>query len=141
MSEHLRSGTDIRQYTPAGLPPGPGYSHAVAVDVPGRLVVISGQVAVDAGGALVGRGDLRAQLHQIFTNLGTALAAAGAGWEHVVKLGYFLRDAGQVAVVREVRAAHLPAGVEPAATLVEVSRLVHEDMLAEIEAWAVVPLR
>ncbi|GAA1523930.1 RidA family protein [Actinomadura kijaniata] len=139
MSDHLRNGTDIRQIDPPDLAAGPGYSHAVSVDVPGRLVVISGQVPVDADGALVGEGDLRAQLDQIFTNLSAALKAADATWHHVVRLGFFLRDIGQVATLREVRDRHLPAGVTPASTLVEVSGLVNDAFLAEIEAWAVVP--
>ncbi|PZG02505.1 enamine deaminase RidA [Nonomuraea aridisoli] len=125
---------------PPGLAPGPGYSHVVSVDVPGRLVVVSGQIALDAAGQLVGAGDLRAQTRQVFANLHTALSAAGAGWEHVVKLGYYLRDASQVAVVREVRDQALPAGIAPASTLVEVSGLVRDDLLVEIEALAVVPV-
>ncbi|MFI7613475.1 RidA family protein [Nonomuraea terrae] len=137
MSDPRRSP---RQITPPGLAPGPGYSHVISVDVPGRLVVVSGQIALDAAGELVGAGDLRAQTRQVFANLHAALSAAGAGWEHVVKLGYYLRDASQVAVVREVRDQTLPAGIAPASTLVEVSRLVRDDLLVEIEALAVVPV-
>ncbi|MGI5201196.1 RidA family protein [Spirillospora sp. CA-108201] len=128
-----------RQIDVPGLPPGPGYSHAVSVDVPGRLVVISGQIALDSAGNLVGPGDLEAQTRQVFANLETALAAAGARWEHVVRLGYFLRDAGGAPVVRSVRAEFVPEGIAPAASLVEVSRLVRDDLLVEIEALAVVP--
>lgn len=129
----------ISRMSPDGLAPGNGYSHVVSVDVPGRLVVVSGQVALDAEGRLVGPGDLGAQARQVFANLAAALAAAGAGWEHVVKLSYFVRDAGQVAVVRAARDEVLPAGLAPASTLVEVSRLVRDDLLVEIDALAVVP--
>ncbi|PRX00696.1 UNVERIFIED_ORG: enamine deaminase RidA (YjgF/YER057c/UK114 family) [Actinomadura viridilutea] len=129
----------LRPINPPGLAPGPGYSHAVSVDTPGRLVVISGQVALDGDGNLVGPGDLRAQTRQVFTNLHTALTAAGADWRHVIKLGYFLRDASQVTVVREVRNQMLPPGLAPASTLVEVSRLFRDDLLIEVEALAVVP--
>ncbi|TDD76755.1 RidA family protein [Actinomadura darangshiensis] len=129
----------MRQIDVPGLAPGPGYSHAVSVDVPGRLVVLSGQIALDGEGNLVGAGDLEAQTRQVFANLEAALAAAGAGWEHVVRLGYFLRDASGVGVVRAVRADFVPAGFSPAASLVEVSRLVRDDLLVEIEALAVVP--
>ncbi|MFE9099469.1 RidA family protein [Actinomadura geliboluensis] len=132
-----RSG--IRQVDAPGLAPGPGYSHAVSADLPGRLVAVSGQIALDAAGNLVGPGDLEAQTRQVFANLEAALAAAGARWEHVVRLGYFLRDAGGVGVVRAVRAEFVPEGVAPAASLVEVSRLVRDDLLVEIEALAVVP--
>ncbi|MBG6089699.1 RidA family protein [Actinomadura viridis] len=134
-----RPGTAIRQVSPPALAPGPGYSHVICVDAPGRLVVISGQVPLDAGGALVGPGDLAAQTRQVFTNLRAALEAAGAGWEHLVKLGYFVRDARQVATVRAVRDEFLPAGIAPASTLVEVSALFRDDLLIEIEALAAVP--
>ncbi|MGI5169603.1 RidA family protein [Spirillospora sp. CA-253888] len=140
MNSELRNGTDIRQIDPPELPQGPGYSHTVSVEVPGRLVAVSGQIALDRDGTLVGPGDLRAQTHQVFANLQAALAAAGAGWEHVVKLSYYLLDADQVAIVREVRDRFLPEGVAPASTLVQVSRLVRDDLLVEIEAMAVVPL-
>ncbi|TDD67147.1 RidA family protein [Actinomadura rubrisoli] len=120
--------------------PGTGYSHVISVDVPGRLVVISGQIALDAGGNLVGAGDLRAQTRQVFTNLEAALTAAGARWEHVVRLGYFMRDAGQVEVMRAARKEILPEGVSPAASLIEVSGLIRDDLLLEVEALAVVPL-
>jgi enamine deaminase RidA (YjgF/YER057c/UK114 family) len=128
-----------RRIDAPGLAPGPGYSHAVSVDVPGRLVVVSGQIALDPAGNLVGPGDLEAQTRQVFANLETALTAAGARWEHVVRLGYFLRDVRGVGVVRAVRAEFVPAHVAPAASLVEVSRLVRDDLLVEIEALAVVP--
>ena len=137
MSSDPRSG--IRQVEAPGLAPGPGYSHVISVDVPGRLVVVSGQVALDSAGNLVGPGDLEAQTRQVFGNLEAALTAAGATWEHVIRLGYFLRDAGGVGVVRSVRAEFVPEGVEPAASLVEVSRLVRDDLLIEVEALAVVP--
>lgn len=134
-----REGTGIREIDAPGLPPGPGYSHAVSADVPGRLVVLSGQIALDGDGNLVGPGDLEAQTRQVFANLGTALEAAGARWEHVVRLGYFLLDARGVGVVRAVREEMLPDGLAPAASLVEVRRLVRDDLLVEIEAMAVVP--
>ncbi|MCP2343271.1 RidA family protein [Actinomadura rupiterrae] len=142
MSDHeLRAGTGIRQIDPAALPAGPGYSHGISVEVPGRLVIVSGQVPIDADGALVGPGDLAAQTRQVFRNIQTVLADAGATWEHVVKLGYYLRDATGVGAVRDARAEFVPAHITPAATLVEVSRLVREDFLVEIDAMAVVPVR
>ncbi|MFI6519050.1 RidA family protein [Spirillospora sp. NPDC050679] len=140
MNSKLRNGTDIRQIDPPELAPGPGYSHVVSVEAPGRLVLVSGQIALDEDGTLVGPGDLRAQTRQVFANLQAALTAAGAGWEHVVKLGYYMLDADQVAVVREVRDQFVPEGVAPSSTLVQVARLVRADLLVEIEAMAVVPL-
>jgi enamine deaminase RidA (YjgF/YER057c/UK114 family) len=125
---------------PGGLAPGPGYSHVVITDAPGRLVAVSGQIALDAGGALVGPGDLAAQTRQVLTNLHAALAAAGADWEHVIKIGYYLTDVTQVAVLRAARDEIVPAGFAPASTLVEVPRLVRDDLLVEIDALAAVPV-
>ena len=56
------------------------------------MIYISGQVALDASGNIVGRGDYRAQLQQVFANLKTALEAAGAGFKNVVKLNYYIVD-------------------------------------------------
>ena len=139
MSEQRPDGGAIRQINAPNLAPGPGYSHVVSVDLPGRLVVVSGQIALDGEGNLVGPGDLEAQTRQVFTNLEAALAAAGARWEHVIRLGYFLRDASRVGVVRAVRTQMLPDGVDPAASLIQVSGLVRDDLLVEVEALAVVP--
>jgi enamine deaminase RidA (YjgF/YER057c/UK114 family) len=113
-----------------------GYTHVVEV-VAGRPIYISGQVALDASGALVGPGDIRAQARQVFDNLRAALQAVGATFEQVVKLNYYLVDATQMPVVREVRDAYLDPERLPASTAVEVGRLVRDDLLLEIEAVAV----
>lgn len=119
---------------PDGLPPVNGYSHAVAFD--GRMVVVSGQVPLDAQGRLVGEGDPRAQMRQVFDNLAAALAAAGAGMEHVVRLGVYLTDLADLPVFREVRDEYLPADRPPASSLVQVSGLVHPAFRVEIDALA-----
>jgi len=64
-----------------------GFSHVADVN-PGRLLYLSGQVPRNAGGDLVGPGDFRAQLEQVFANLDTALRAAGATFADVFKLNY-----------------------------------------------------
>jgi enamine deaminase RidA (YjgF/YER057c/UK114 family) len=121
---------------PEGLPPVNGYSHAVAFG--GRLVVVSGQVPLDAQGRLVGEDDPRAQVRQVFDNLAAALAAAGAGMEHVVRLGVYLTDLADLDVFRAVRDEYVPADRPPASTLVQVSRLVHPAFRVEIDALAAV---
>jgi enamine deaminase RidA (YjgF/YER057c/UK114 family) len=113
-----------------------GYSHVV--DAPAsRLVFVSGQVALDAGGQLVGQGDFPAQVRQVFENLTAALGAADVSWADVVKLTYFVRDVGEVASLRAIRDEYLDTEHPPASTLVEVSRLVRDEFLVEIEAFAV----
>ena len=67
---------------PEGLAATSGYSHVA--EFSGRLVAVSGQVAWDADGNVVGRDDVEAQARQVFANLGTALAAAGTDLAHVV---------------------------------------------------------
>ena len=113
-----------------------GYTHVVETRG-GRTVYISGQIALDAGGVVVGVDDLHAQTEQIFKNLAAALAAVDANFEHVVKLTYFLLDITQIAVVRAVRDQYINARQPPASSAVEVRRLVRDELLIEIEAIAV----
>lgn len=115
-----------------------GYTHAVAVRG-GRTVYIAGQVALNAQGELVGRGDLRAQLTQVFQNLKAALTAAGATPADIVKMNYYVvgYKPEQIGLIREVRNQFLPAQNRPASTLVGVDALFQEGVLVEIEAVAV----
>ncbi len=119
---------------PAGMPPANGYSHAVAFN--GPALMISGQVPLDEEGRLVGPGDPRAQLRQVFRNLTTALAAAGASMDHVVKLTVFLLDMADLQAFREVRDDFVPLDRPPASSLVQVAGLVNPEFLVEIEAIA-----
>ncbi|HEX6104953.1 MAG TPA: RidA family protein [Gemmatimonadales bacterium] len=128
-----------RFINPPALPPPRGYTHLVEVPAGARLLYLSGQVPLDSTGALVGGSDFRAQAHQVFRNLRAGLAAAGAGFGDVVKLTYFVVDARQLTVLREVRDQYIDAAAPPASSLVEVRRLFREDLLLEIEAVAVVP--
>src|SRR5215218_10087227 len=114
-----------------------GYTHVVEVTA-GRPVYIAGQVALDPTGALVGPEDIRAQARQVFDNLKAALQAVGAGFEQVVKLTYYLVDATQLPVVRQVRDQYVNTQQPPASTAVEVRRLVRDDLLIEVEAVAVI---
>ncbi len=118
---------------PDGLPPVIGYSHAVAFS--GRVVVVSGQVPLDAQGRLVGQDDPAAQVRQVFENLSAALAAAGATMAQVVKLTVYLTDLSDLAAFRRVRDEFISAPA-PASSLVQVSALVHPGFRVEIEALA-----
>jgi enamine deaminase RidA (YjgF/YER057c/UK114 family) len=115
-----------------------GYTHVVEVTA-GRPVYISGQVAFDRTGTLVGPGDVRAQARQVFENLAAALRSVGASFEQVVKLTFYLLDATQLPAVREVRDQYVNTTRPPASTAVEVRRLVLDDLLIEVEAVAIVP--
>jgi len=131
-----QTGATIERMNPQGLSTPTGYSHVVATRG-GRTIYVAGQVALDAQGRLVGQGDLAAQTRQVFLNLETALKAAGASFKDVVKTNYYLRDASQVAIVREIRSKYFTSDL-PASTLVEVPRLAQPDFLIEIEVVAVV---
>lgn len=129
-----------KQYlNPPGLPVLPGF-HQVVTAQGGKAVFIAGQVALDADGQLVGKGDLRAQTEQVFKNIGTALAAVGGTPDDVVKINIYVVDysPGALPVIREVRNRFFAEEKLPASTLVGVQALAFEDLLIEIEAIAVV---
>lgn len=117
------------------------FTHTVTAAGPMRLVWVAGQVSYDRDGMVIGRGDLRAQCEQVFRSLSHALRAAGAGWPDVVKMnGYMVRmNPEAVNVYREVRSRYLDPKRLPASTLVGVDRLVHDDLLVEVEVVAAVP--
>ena len=115
---------------------GVGFSQVVAARG-SRVVFVSGQIALDREGNLVGPGDLAAQTRRVFENLRAGLAAAGAGFGDVVKLNYYVVGfrPEQLAVIREVRGRYLPAE-PPASTLVGVTALAMDGLLIEVEAIA-----
>ena len=130
--------TEIEHIRPAGLANNPAYTQVVAATA-SRTVYVSGQVAMDADGTVVGVGDLAIQTEQVIRNLQIALEEAGATFEDVVKITTFVVDyqPEHRAVISEVRERFLPAGAPPASTLVGVSALALPDWLIEIEAVAV----
>jgi reactive intermediate/imine deaminase len=115
-----------------------GYTH-VAEITNGRTVYISGQIALDQSGEIVGVGDMRAQAEQVFTNLKAALDAVGTDFAHVVKMTIYTVDIAQIPVIREVRDRYVNIENPPASTAVEIRRLVREEFLVEIEVVAIVP--
>jgi reactive intermediate/imine deaminase len=121
---------------PAGVaaPLGP-YSYAVKVGG-GELLFISGCVALDGQGRLVGKGDVVAQTEQVMINLKAVVEAAGGALSDVVKITNYMRDAREFPKLAQVRSRYLTPPY-PASTMVEVTRLIHDDMLVEIEAIAV----
>jgi enamine deaminase RidA (YjgF/YER057c/UK114 family) len=75
----------VRYLDPEGLHKNPAFTNVVVVEGPVRTVHVGGQNAVDGYGNIVGKGDIAAQTDQVLANLREALAAGGAGPEHVVK--------------------------------------------------------
>ncbi|GAA1598067.1 RidA family protein [Kribbella hippodromi] len=118
-----------------GVAPGNGYTHVVTGR--GQWVAISGQIALDADGQLVGIGDPAAQAEQVFANLERCLTAAGATFANVVKLTFFVTDVAHMPAIRQVRDRYIP-GTKPAASAVQVAALVNPNLLLEIEAFAII---
>jgi 2-iminobutanoate/2-iminopropanoate deaminase len=120
------------------------YSHGMRAPA-GELVVVAGQVGMDATGRLVGPGDVAAQTTQTYENIRTVLAAAGCTMRDVVRFQTFLTHAsdidGFMRARREVFPQYYADGVYPPNTILVVSRLVQPELLVEIEAMAVTPPR
>jgi 2-iminobutanoate/2-iminopropanoate deaminase len=114
------------------------YSQAVRVETGDAVwISISGQIAIDIDGNLVGPGDLRAQTRQVFENLNAILEANGATFADVVKIGTYLTTLDDLAGMREVRGEYL-AAEPPASTAVQVVALVVPDAMIEVDLLAVV---
>lgn len=127
-------------FSPTELPKPVGYSHVGEV-TSGKLIYISGQVAMDAAGNLVGKDDYPSQLRQVFANLNTALEAAGASFKNVIKLNYYIVDRvdrSEFFAYRVVRDQYVDTANPPTATVIVVRGLFVPEFLVEIEAIAVV---
>lgn len=118
-----------------GVAPGNGYSHVVTGT--GQWVAVSGQLALDLDGKLIGVGDPGAQAEQVFANLERCLTTVGATFENVVKLTFFLTDVGYLPAIRTVRDKYIP-GPKPASTALQIAALAVPDALMEIEAYAII---
>ncbi len=125
-----REAVDVR-----GVHGTTGYSHAAKA---GNLVFVAGQVAQDAGGALVGRGDIEAQAVQVFENLKAVLASAGSSLDQVVKMTTYTTSLAYRQKIAEVRARYFQTYFPPN-TFVVVASLATPDYLLEIEAVAACP--
>jgi 2-iminobutanoate/2-iminopropanoate deaminase len=103
----------------------------------GRLVYVSGQVAWDASGNIVGKGDVGAQARQVFRNLRQVLQAAGGDLGSLMKMTTYITRIEDRPAVAEAR-GEVFDGEVPASTLIVVKSLFHPDFLVEIEGVAVV---
>lgn len=103
----------------------------------GDTIHLSGNVAFDDAGTVVGVGDTYAQSKQIFKNIEEALASAGATMGDVIKITTYLTDIAQYGEFGKARTEAFPNGV-PASTAVAVSALVMPELLVEVEAVAVI---
>lgn len=127
----------VQFLVPATMPKSNGFSQ-LAIVTGGKVVFISGQVALDQAGNVVGKDDFRAQVEQVFENLKAAVEAAGGTFHDVIKLNSYLLDVSHLPEFREVRDKFVDVKNPPASTAVQVSRLFRPEFLVEVEAVAVV---
>ena len=116
-----------------------GFSQAIEVKGAERVLYMAGQASTDANGKTMDPGDMGAQTRNTLNNIETVLGEAGLGLENIVRLKYFVTDieryfAESAPVIGERFGR---AGIQPAGTLVEISRLAFPDLLIEIEGTAV----
>lgn len=130
----------VQHLSPEGLNKNPAFTNVIVVTGSAKTIYVGGQDAIDAAGNIVGKGDIRAQTEQILKNLQTALAAAGARLEHVIKWNIYLVQGQPLQPGFEVFQrvwGHRPN--PPAITMAYVAGLANPDFLCEIDAVAVVP--
>jgi enamine deaminase RidA (YjgF/YER057c/UK114 family) len=132
--------TQVQYLNPEALNKNPAFTQVVVVSGPAKTIYVGGQDAVDATGAIVGKGDFAAQTEQVLRNLQVALAAGGAQVEQVIKWNLYVVQGqplrvGFAAFQRFWGNRPNP----PAITAVFVAGLAHPDFLVEMDAVAVVP--
>lgn len=127
------------QITNPKLPaPMRGGAYSSGVEAPsGRTIYVSGQVAFDAEGKVVGEGDIKAQTETVLEHVKTVVEEVGGGMEDIVKVTVFITNMGLYDQIHEVRRRYFEEPF-PASSMVEVSALIDPRLLIEIEAVAVI---
>ena len=130
----------VQHLNPDGLHKNPAYSQAIVVTGNVKTVYVGGQNAVDSSGAIVSEGDIKAQTEQVLRNVETALAAAGAGLEHVIKWNvYIVQGQPLLPGFEAFQSAWGDRPNPPIVTAMFVAELAAPDFLVEIDAIAIVP--
>jgi enamine deaminase RidA (YjgF/YER057c/UK114 family) len=130
----------VRYINPDSLNKNPAFTNVVVVEGNVKTVHIGGQNAVNASGEIVGKGDIAAQIEQVLSNVRAALAAGGAGPEHIIKWNLYIVEGQSLqAGFAAFQNAWPEVPNPPAITAAFVSGLAHPDFLVEMDAVAVVP--
>ena len=139
-SESTPAKGDVQYLNPDDLNKNPAFTNVIVVSGPVKTIYVGGQDAVDAHGAIIGKGDLKAQTEQILRNIEAALAVGGARLEHVIKWNLYVVQGQPLRKGFEVfQRIWGDRSHPPAISVVFVAGLAHPDFLAEMDAIAVVP--
>ncbi len=139
MAKNTSSGS-VQHINPDGMTKNPAFTNVIIVSGAVRTVYIGGQDAVDATGAIVGKGDIAKQTEQVLKNLQTALSAAGAGLEHIIKWNvYIVQGQSLRAGFAAFQTAWGNRPNPPAISGIFVAGLANPDFLVEMDAIAVIP--
>ena len=115
---------------PPGATPNPALSPGIQV---GDTLYVSGQIAVDNAGNIVGEGDCEVQSRQVMANIRAVIKAVGGSMDNVVKITCFLTDVANYPAYSKVRSETFPSN-PPASSTVIVAGLVRPELLVEVEA-------
>ncbi len=110
-----------------------------AVQPPGHVVHLTGQVAWDEHETIVGSGNVEAQTRQCFTNIARILEALGGQMDDIVSITTYYTDPDQLPAIQKVRNEILNAETSPVSTSVMVAGLGHPEFLVELTPIAVIP--
>ena len=139
MAKNASSGS-VQHINPDGMSKNPAFTNVIVVSGSVKTVYIGGQDAVDATGAIVGKGDIAKQTEQVLKNLQTALSAVGAGLEHIIKWNvYIVQGQSLRAGFAAFQAAWGNRPNPPAISGMFVAGLANPDFLVEMDAIAVIP--
>ncbi|MFC8178833.1 RidA family protein [Rhodococcus sp. NPDC057297] len=131
--------TNRREINAPDIPAPRGhFAHAVSVEGAGPPIYISGLLALDSDGLIVGPNDAEMQTTRILDSLESILAAAGTSVDRLVKLTVYVTDIDDRAAISALRRTRWP-NIKPASTLVEVSGLAADGAVVEIDAIAASP--
>ncbi|HEX9387226.1 MAG TPA: RidA family protein [Anaerolineales bacterium] len=130
----------VQHINPDDLSKNPAFTQVVTVTDPAKTIYIGGQDALDASGTIVGKGDIKLQVEQVFKNLQSALKASGAELEHIIKWNIYIVQGQPLRPAFE--ASQQMWGVRPnppAISVMFVAGLANPDFLVEMDAIAVLP--
>ena len=139
-SESTNTKGQVQYINPPSLHQNPAFTNVVQVTGPVKTIYVGGQNAVDTTGAIVGKGDFKAQSEQVLKNIQAALEAGGAQLEHVIKWNMYVIQGQSLqegfAVFQQFWGSRPNP---PAISMAFVAGLAHPDFLVEIDAIAIVP--